>query len=203
MPCRPEEPERPRERGDEPGRAGVQRVRPYVNEDRETEPWEALAAVAATPALFHPYGHLVAAGGADALLANAGTARRHDITAFETDTRPGSRLIASLFETAPQALPLTVRLLERHAFSQQAIVAMQGESFILAVALDDGQGRPDLATLRAFGFTGGGVVYGRGVWHTPIIGLDGAGRFFVQSWQAGTEEDCEERSVGPFVICAG
>ncbi|WP_421697104.1 ureidoglycolate lyase [Ancylobacter sp.] len=174
-----------------------------MNNNSETEPWRTLAAVAATTALFHPYGHLVAAGGDEPRSANAGTARRHDITPFETDTRSGSRLIASLFETAPQALPLTVRLLERHAFSQQAIVAMQGESFVLAVALDDGKGYPDLSTLRAFAFTGGGVVYGRGVWHTPIIGLGGAGRFFVQSWQAGTAEDCEERIVGPFVVRAG
>ncbi|MPT21661.1 MAG: ureidoglycolate hydrolase [Starkeya sp.] len=174
-----------------------------MNENSEKEPWRTLVALPATPALFHPYGHLVAAGGADPIPANAGTAWRHDITAFETDTRPGSRLIASLFETAPQALPLSVQLMERHAFSQQAIVAMQGESFILAVALDDGQGRPDLGTLRAFAFAGGGVVYGRGVWHTPIIGLGGAGRFFVQSWQAGTAEDCEERIVAPFVISAG
>lgn len=171
-----------------------------MNENSETEPWRTLTAVAATPALFRGYGHLVAAGGTDPIPANAGTARRHDITALETDTRPGSRLIASLFETAPQALPLTVRLMERHAFSQQAIVAMQGESFVLAVALDDGQGRPDLGTLRAFAFAGGGVVYGRGVWHTPIIGLVREGRFFVQSWQAGTAEDCEERTVGPFLI---
>ncbi|UOK70900.1 ureidoglycolate lyase [Ancylobacter polymorphus] len=174
-----------------------------MNEHSEKEPWRTLRALPATPALFRPYGHLVAPGSDAPMPANAGTAWRHDITAFETDTRPGSRQIASLFETAPQALPLTVRLLERHAFSQQAIIAMQGESFILAVALDDGEGRPDLGTLRAFAFAGGGVVYGRGVWHTPIIGLGGAGRFFVQSWQAGTTEDCEERIVAPFVISAG
>lgn len=173
-----------------------------MNENSENEPWGALIAVAATPALFRPYGHLVAPGNDAPIPANAGTARRHDITPFETDTRPGSRLIASLFETAPQALPLTVRLMERHAFSQQAIVAMRGERFVLAVALDDGEGHPDLATLRAFAFAGGGVVYGRGVWHTPIIGLAGEGQFFVQSWQAGTAEDCEERGVGPFVIRA-
>lgn len=171
-----------------------------MNASNENEPWGRLAALAPTPALFRPYGHLVAPGNDAPMPANAGTARRHDITAFETDTRLGSRLIASLFETAPQALPLTVRLMERHAFSQQAIVAMQGESFVLAVALDDGKGHPDPATLQAFAFTGGGVVYGRGVWHTPIIGLGGAGRFFVQSWQDGTMEDCEERIVAPFVI---
>lgn len=174
-----------------------------MNDSSENEPWGTLTARAATPALFRPYGQLVTPGNDAPIPANAGTARRHDITPFETDTRPGSRLIASLFETAPQVLPLSVRLLERHAFSQQAIVAMQGESFVLAVALDDGKGYPDLATLRAFAFTGGGVVYGRGVWHTPIIGLVGEGRFFVQSWQAGTAEDCEERIVAPFVVRAG
>lgn len=160
--------------------------------------------VPATTAPFRPYGHLVSASAVDPVHVNAGTALRYDIARIDADTRPGSRLVASVFETAPQALPLVVRLLERHAFSQQAIVAMHSEDFILAVCLDDGQGHPDLATLRAFHFTGGGgVVYRRGIWHTPIIGLGGAGRFFVQSWQAGTTEDCEEQFVGPFVIRAG
>ncbi|WP_131835065.1 ureidoglycolate lyase [Ancylobacter aquaticus] len=158
----------------------------------------------ATAEGFDPYGQLVDAGAAAPILVNAGTARRHDIVEIERDHRPGSRLVASLFETTPQALPLVVRLMERHAFSQQAIISLHSEDFILAVCLDDGRGRPDLSTLRAFHFPGGGgVVYRRGVWHTPIIGLGGAGRFFVQSWQAGTREDCEEQLVAPFVIRAG
>ncbi|SCW81510.1 ureidoglycolate lyase [Ancylobacter rudongensis] len=175
-----------------------------MSENTDIEGRLDLRLLPATAALFRPYGHLVSAGAADPVHVNAGTALRYDIARIDADTRPGSRLVASVFETAPQALPLVVRLMERHAFSQQAIVAMHSEDFILAVALDDGHGRPDLASLRAFHFSGGGgVVYRRGVWHTPIIGLGGAGRFFVQSWQAGTTEDCEEQIVGPFVIRAG
>lgn len=175
-----------------------------MSENTDIESGLDLPLLPATSALFRPYGHLVRSGTADPVQANGGTALRYDIAQIEEDPRPGSRLIASVFETVPQDLPLIVRLVERHAFSQQAIVAMHSEEFVLAVCLDDGQGRPDLASLRAFHFSGGGgVVYRRGIWHTPIIGLGGPGRFFVQSWQAGTAEDCEERLVAPFVIRAG
>ncbi len=174
-----------------------------MSENTDIEGRLELRLQAVTPVLFRPYGHLVSAGAADPVHVNAGTALRYDIARIDADTRPASRLIASVFETAPQALPLVVRMMERHVFSQQAIVAMHAEEFVLAVALDDGKGRPDPASLRAFHFRGGGVVYRRGIWHTPIIGLGAAGRFFVQSWQAGTTEDCEEQIIAPFVVRGG
>ncbi|WP_428029396.1 ureidoglycolate lyase [Ancylobacter sp.] len=161
-----------------------------------------LRALPATAEGLHPYGHLAGPVAAEPLQVNAGTALRHDIVQIEPDHRPGSRLMVSVFEATPQALPLAVRLMERHPFSQQAIIAMHAEDFILAVCLDDAQGRPDLSSLRAFRFSGGGMIYRRGVWHTPIIGLGAPGRFFVQSWQAGTAQDCEEQAMDAFLIRA-
>lgn len=153
--------------------------------------------------LFRPYGDLVQAAAPHPLSVNAGTALRHDIGAFERDERPGSRLVSSVFETLPQSLPLAIGMLEQHPFSQQAIVEMRGIDFILAVCLADARGRPDLASLRAFLFPRGfGVIYRKGVWHTPIIGTGKVGQFFVQSWQDGTAADCEETAIPPYIIRA-
>lgn len=154
--------------------------------------------------LFRPYGTLVHAAAPRPVPVNAGTALRHDVGAFDPDRRPGSRLIASVFETQPQALPLAIDLMEQHPFSQQAIVEMSGDDFVLAVCLPGEDGAPELASLHAFLFPrGSGVIYHRGVWHTPIIGTGTAGRFFVQSWQDGTSSDCLEAIITRHVIRPG
>jgi ureidoglycolate lyase len=151
--------------------------------------------------LFSPYGDLVQASDPHPLSVNAGTALRHDIAVFDRDERPGSRLVTSVFETLPQALPLVIGMLEQHPFSRQAIVEMRGLDFILAVCVPKANGQPDLASLRAFLFPHGfGVIYRKGVWHTPIIGIAKVGQFFVQSWQDGTAADCEEASIPPHII---
>lgn len=153
--------------------------------------------------LLRPYGALVQPDTPRPLRVNAGTALRHDIASFDRDQRSGSRLIASVFETQPQALPLSIDLLEQHPYSQQAIIEMSGADFVLAVCLPDGNGDPELGSLRAFLFPrGSGVIYHRGVWHTPIIGTGKAGRFFVQSWQDGTAGDCLEATIAPHWICS-
>ncbi|WP_244412809.1 ureidoglycolate lyase [Ancylobacter novellus] len=151
--------------------------------------------------LFRPYGALVQPATLHPLRVNAGTALRHDVTSFDRDQRSSSRLIASVFETQPQALPLSIDLLERHPYSQQAIIEMSGADFVLAVCLPDGNGDPELGSLRAFLFPrGSGVIYHRGVWHTPIIGTGKTGRFFVQSWQDGTASDCLETAIARHLI---
>jgi ureidoglycolate lyase len=144
---------------------------------------------------FAPYGQITDRT-ADAAIVNNGTALRYDIGAMDADHRPGSRLICSVFEATPQRLPLLISMLERHSFSAQAIVPMQEEPFVLAACLSNEEGLPDLDTLRAFLFRAGqGAIYAAGIWHYPIIGLERPSRFFVQSWQDGSDLDCEIEEI--------
>lgn len=162
-----------------------------------------LAPQALTPELFRPFGHVVAQGAGARVAANAGTAWRHDVAAFAGDARPGSRLVVSLFETASQPLPALVSLLERHPHSPQMIFALEASHALLAVCASRADAAPDLATLRAFHCRPGeGVIYAPGVWHAPLIGVGGAGRFLVQSWQDGTAADCEEIAIPPHAVPA-
>jgi ureidoglycolate lyase len=146
---------------------------------------------------FAPYGRIAETAG-DPTVVNNGTALRHEVGSMGTDNRPGSRLVCSIFETRPQRLPLTLSMLERHPCSAQAIIPMQRRPFALAVCLSDEDGLPDLETLRAFLFHAGqGAIYHPKVWHHPIIGLDRAALFFVQSWQDGLELDYQEVPIAP------
>jgi ureidoglycolate lyase len=149
---------------------------------------------------FAPYGRMAEVA-ASPTIVNNGTALRHEVGSMGTDNRPGSRLICSIFETKPQRLPLMLSMLERHPCSAQAIIPMQRELFVLAVCLSDEDGLPDLKTLRAFLFHAGqGAIYHPGVWHHPIIGLDRAALFFVQSWQDGLELDYQEMPIEPHLL---
>jgi ureidoglycolate lyase len=149
---------------------------------------------------FTPYGRVAETVAALAVV-NDGTALRHEVGCMGTDNRPGSRLICSIFETKPRRLPLMLSMLERHPCSAQAIIPMQREPFVLAVCLPDEGGLPDLRMLRAFLFHAGqGAIYHPGVWHHPIIGLNRAALFFVQSWQDGLELDCQEVPIEPRLL---
>lgn len=163
--------------------------------------WPEPSPLALTPELFHPFGDVVASGAGEPVAANAGTALRYDVASFARDARPGSRLVVSLFETAPQALPALVPVLERHPHSPQMILALDASHALLAVCASGADGAPDLATLRAFHCRPGeGVIYAPGVWHAPLIGIGGPGRFLVQSWQDGTAADCEEIAIPPQAV---
>lgn len=153
--------------------------------------------------LFRPYGDVVRLGDAARRPVNAGTAWRHDVADFGSDERPGSRLIVSVFEAKPQRLPRAVSLLERHPCSRQAIVPLGEAAFVFLVALAGSDERPDMTTLKAFHCPpSSGVIYGRGVWHSPIIGLHRTGLFLVQSWQDGTATDCEEVAIPAHIVTA-
>lgn len=146
---------------------------------------------------FRPFGHVLQPLDPNPRPVNAGTALRHDVTAFADDPRPGSRLIASLFEARAQSLPLAIAMMERHPFSEQTIVSMRGGPFALAVCLPDPDGAPEPGTMRAFLVpAGGGVIYRKGIWHTPIMALGSDSLFFVQSSQDGTADDCQEVAIG-------
>ena len=39
------------------------------------------------------------------------------------------------------------------------------------------------------------MIYRRGLWHHPILAIGADARFLVQSWQNGTEADCEVLAI--------
>jgi ureidoglycolate lyase len=117
--------------------------------------------------------------------------RRHLAGAFQ-NLRDHARLDCYINHREPTALPHSVFVMERHAFSSQAFMPFQVSRYVVAAAPTAGAGGPDLAKLQAFVAAGTQAVnYRAGVWHCPLIVLDEAAKFVVVMWKDGSPGDEE------------
>jgi ureidoglycolate lyase len=157
---------------------------------------EALQAQPLTREAFAPFGDVIGLELGGGSSANQGTATRYDRIAQLTSTRPEAQPNLAVFRSVAKALPFEVRLVERHPCSSQMFVPLSCRRFLVVVCPSDARGEPDLSQLRAFLCgPGQGVNYRAGVWHHPIIALDGPAEFLMLAWEDGTPRDCEERPL--------
>ena len=157
-----------------------------------------------TPAAFAPFGQVVAADVGQAIAANQGTALRNNWAANLTNLRPHAKANLAVFQAVEQALPLELRLLERHPHSTQAFLPLVVGRMLVCVAPNAADGTPDLTQLRAFvGHSGQGVNYAVGTWHHPIVALDCDAELAMLAWEDGSAGDCEEFWLAaPVVVLA-
>jgi ureidoglycolate lyase len=135
-----------------------------------------------TAAAFRPFGEVIE---------HTGTDRRHFIaSAFDDDgTAPDRLLWVSRVPHAEQ-LPLRVTTMERHPHSAQWFSPLSCDAYLVAVCQPLGDGSPDIETLKAFIAQGGqGVVYGRNVWHHPMVVLGQPATFLVSMAKGGVDDD--------------
>jgi len=93
---------------------------------------------------------------------------------------------------ATKALPLTVKVLERHEHSSQTFIPLSVSRYLVLATRDAPGGGPDVAGLRAFvARAGQGVTYAMGTWHHPVTVLDAPASFAVLMWRDGTAGDEE------------
>ena len=117
------------------------------------------------------------------------------------DDRPAARPSLSVVHTLPAALPLRVTHLERHPFSSQSFVAMDGARWLVIVCPHAAGGGPDTAAVRAFiAAPGQGVTYRRDTWHHSLTVLERPAAHAILMWCDGTSGDEEILAVEPFNI---
>lgn len=123
---------------------------------------------------------------------NAGnTERYHDLAAVEPG--PDGRAIISIFRGEPRELPFRVTMMERHPLGSQAFVPMSGQPYLVVVAPPSDA--PRAAELQTFLATAAqGVNYAPGVWHHPLLALDGVSDFIIVD-RAGPGHNCDEVSL--------
>lgn len=153
-----------------------------------------------TPEAYARYGDVVMASprGQTGKPANQGTARRYDAVAALDNLRPGrAEPNLAVFRCSPRpAGELVIELLEKHPRSTQVFIPMNAKRYLVVVAL--GGQQPDLSTIAAFEASGAqGVSYRPGVWHHPMIALDGSSDFAVLVWEDGSEDDCVVVDLAP------
>lgn len=137
---------------------------------------------------FAPFGDVIQTEGANSFPINAGMVQRfHDLARAETGE--GHALI-SIFRGRPYALPLPVRMVERHPLGSQAFVPLANARCAVIVAPPGDAVRPE--DLRAFvPGPGQGVNYRPGTWHHVLLTLDAPGDFLVVD-RGGSGHNCDE-----------
>lgn len=148
---------------------------------------------------YAPFGAVVAAH-ADVAprIANHGAAVAWDALATLVDDRGDAAAIrASLFRCKPlEGTSLEVRRLERHPRSTQMFVPMNASRYLVVVA--QGGDEPDFSTLAAFVVgPAQAITYAPGIWHHPMVALDGETDFVNIVGSAGDAGDCDERAFDP------
>jgi ureidoglycolate lyase len=145
---------------------------------------------------FSPFGDVIEPGRAGKhRTINEGFAERFDDLARLDTGRQGGRPVLSVFRARPRALPLQLRLVERHLLGSQSFVPLLQQRFLVVVA--PAGPSPTPAHLRCFmASPGQGVNYAAGTWHHPLIALDAGGDFLVidRGGPSGAD-DCEEHSL--------
>ncbi len=142
-----------------------------------------------TKAAFAPFGDVIETEGAELRIINNGTTERfHDLATIDV-AGDKARVLVNIFRGMAFALPIDIRMLERHPLGSQAFMPLQNRPFLVVVAEDAGgwPGHP-----VAFLCKGNqGVNYGRNVWHHPLISLEEASDFLVID-RGGEGDNLEE-----------
>jgi len=174
-----------------------------------------------TPEAFAPFGkviqayanHNAAPRGTKITPANQGTASKfHKLALLDASypSEAGATTGLSVYRSNP--LPSSgenewvVNVLERHPFTTQAFIPMgaagesedglqhPGNSYLVVVAKNGPDSKPDLKTLRAFVATAAqGIMYNTAVWHQPMAVFGNPMDFTCVETQIGNgnEADCE------------
>ena len=146
-------------------------------------------AIPLTPELFLPYGQV--------LMGNGKAPERVAFAAKRENHRPEARLNVTYLHINPSHGPVSLEAMERHPYSNQIFVPLNGTRHLVVVCPSTTDGEPNLAELKAF--TAGGsqtVNYYAGVWHAPRTAIGGAGEFIMLRWDDGSVNDEELRLLG-------
>ncbi len=149
-----------------------------------------------TAKAFAPFGDVVALQGTpDFMINNGMCARHHDLADMDfADGRAG----ISLFYGQPYALPMTLKMMERHPLGSQAFIPLSAEPFLVIVATDD-DNHP--ITPLVFLTNGAqGVNYHRNIWHGVLTPLKQPQVFAVIDRIGGSDNLVEHHFDTPFSI---
>ncbi len=141
-------------------------------------------------AAFAPFGDVIETAGSDHFMINNGSTQRFHRLAEVQTANADDKAIISIFRAQALAMPLTIRMLERHPLGSQAFVPLRGKAFLIVVAPVGEQ--PVSGEVRAFISDGlQGVNYHRGVWHHPILTIEQQDDFLVVD-RSGEGNNCDE-----------
>jgi ureidoglycolate lyase len=145
-----------------------------------------------TAAAFAPFGQVIEARGSQRAINDGDAVRYHDLAQIDT-AAGGGRTLVNIFRARPHALPLKLKLVERHQLGSQLFMPLSAQRFLVVVAAAGPAPQPE--ALRCFVANAGqGVNLVRGTWHHPLLALDDGGDYLVID-RGGDADDCEVRML--------
>lgn len=148
-----------------------------------------------TSAAFAAFGQVIETTGAHHYPINAGkTERFHDLARVELGGVHARPLI-SIFRGQPYALPLDLRLVERHPLGSQAFYPLAANAHWLVIVAEDESGTP--VRIRAFlPGPNQGVNIAMNTWHGVLTPLERDTDFLVVD-RGGDGNNLEEFPLDP------
>lgn len=144
-----------------------------------------------TAEAFAPFGEVVQCDGNKPIMINDGnTERFHNLVTTEVENPADDKVIINIFRAQPRALPMPIKMMERHPFGSQSFQPLSGEDYLVLV----GDPVEDLTpeNLHLFLATKDqGVNYRKNTWHHPVLGLYKVCDFLVVD-RSGDGHNCEE-----------
>lgn len=133
---------------------------------------------------FAPFGQVMMAGGSEP--------QRQEFAAQLVSHRPAARANMTFLRAPLAAPPIELTVIERHRFSSQTFVPVNGTRYLVAACPSRPDGSPQIEALAAFVAEGGQAInFNADTWHAPRLALGGAGEFVVLRWDDGGPDDTE------------
>jgi len=143
-----------------------------------------------TKAAFAPFGDVIETADRDYFLINNDSTQRYHKLASVQLSAASDQAIISIFRARSHAMPLMLKMMERHPMGSQAFIPLNANEFLIVVAPAGEPPNPD--QLQAFITDGSqGINYHTGVWHHPILSLIDNDEFLVVDRQ-GEGDNCDE-----------
>ena len=137
-----------------------------------------------TPETFAPFGQV--------LMAHGDGPELHTFAAHMDNRRSGAAPNMAHMRVETVALPVVIDTLERHSFSNQTFIPLNGTRQLVVVCPFLPDNMPDISKMAAFVATGSQAVnYNTGVWHAPRTAISGPGEFVMFRWDDGSGADTE------------
>ena len=133
---------------------------------------------------FASYGQVLAASGENP--------ERLAYAAKMENLRAHARPNMTFMRVQPVPMPVQLVQLERHAYSNQTFIPINGTRHLIAVCPATDNGFPDVSKLVAFAAEGSQTVnYNAGIWHAPRTALTAPGEFVMFRWDEDNDADTE------------
>ena len=150
-----------------------------------------------TAQAFAKFGDVIEIGEQPAAINYGQTERHHDLARVDVNKNGGKTLV-NIFRTTPMAVPIDIKILERHPLSSQAFIPLSNQPYLIVVAP---KGDLDEEKIQAFiANAQQGVNYHAGVWHHYSLALNQTSDFLVID-RGGNGDNCDElRLSTPLIL---